>query len=58
MHKGHKNVAVLTCAKEITVDHAFCDCADLSWLSSHGVDVSLQRRPLFPMSFQTIVVVF
>ena len=34
----------------IAVDHAFRDCADLVWLSSHGMDVSLQRRPLFPMS--------
>ena len=45
MCKGHKNVAVLTCAKEL---HAF-DRSDSAWLSSgHGMDVSLQSfRCLF-----------
>ena len=41
MFKGHKNVAVLTCAKELQSIMPF-DRADLAWLSSHGMDVSLQ----------------
>ena len=47
MCKGHKNVAVLTCAKELQSIMPF-DRADSAWLSSHGMDVSLQSfRCLF-----------
>ena len=36
MRKGDKNIGVLTCAKEMAVDHGFRQIP--AWLSRHGMD--------------------